>query len=244
MLPEREANLTFQLGGFINELPVEVGDRVQAGDGLAAMALLDGRKINMAVCDVNMPRMNGIEFVRTLRGDARFTAVVTPHDAERMVVAALLHDLGHWPFCHAIEDLDLVTPLEIHPAVAATLSVPLDLGRGRPLQMQLDVAEFLPGHQAAAIHLHRPAHQRPLGFAAVLRLPSRQILPVEQHDRVRGCSGTIGEGGCRRHDGGWGVLGVRRQGEYGETGNGNNGGRSKQVHAVPLDGSNAARIQP
>ena len=29
----------------------------------SALALLDGRKIGMAVCDVNMPNMNGIEFV-------------------------------------------------------------------------------------------------------------------------------------------------------------------------------------
>ncbi len=40
---------------------------LQAGDGQAALAFLDGRKIHMAVCDVNMPRMNGIEFVRAAR---------------------------------------------------------------------------------------------------------------------------------------------------------------------------------
>ncbi len=40
---------------------------LQAGDGQAAMAFLDGRKINMAICDVNMPRMNGIEFVKAAK---------------------------------------------------------------------------------------------------------------------------------------------------------------------------------
>ena len=40
---------------------------LQAGDGQAALAILDGRKINMAVCDVNMPRMNGIEFVKAAK---------------------------------------------------------------------------------------------------------------------------------------------------------------------------------
>ncbi len=38
-------------------------DVLQAGDGKEALAFLDGRKIAMAVCDVNMPNMNGIEFV-------------------------------------------------------------------------------------------------------------------------------------------------------------------------------------
>jgi two-component system chemotaxis response regulator CheY len=40
---------------------------LEAGDGMAALALLDGRKIGMAVCDVNMPRMNGIEFVKAAK---------------------------------------------------------------------------------------------------------------------------------------------------------------------------------
>ena len=40
---------------------------LQAGDGREALALLDGRKIGMAVCDVNMPNMNGIEFVKAAK---------------------------------------------------------------------------------------------------------------------------------------------------------------------------------
>ena len=40
---------------------------LEAGDGQAALALLDGRTINMVVCDVNMPVMNGIEFVRAAK---------------------------------------------------------------------------------------------------------------------------------------------------------------------------------
>ncbi|GAB4406673.1 MAG: response regulator [Rhodoferax sp.] len=40
---------------------------LQAGDGQAGLALLDGRKINMVICDVNMPRMNGIEFVKAAK---------------------------------------------------------------------------------------------------------------------------------------------------------------------------------
>ena len=42
-------------------------DVLEAGDGQAALDLLDGRKIHMVVCDVNMPRMNGIEFVRAAK---------------------------------------------------------------------------------------------------------------------------------------------------------------------------------
>ena len=40
---------------------------LQAGDGREALAFLDGRKIGMAVCDVNMPNMNGIEFVKAAK---------------------------------------------------------------------------------------------------------------------------------------------------------------------------------
>ena len=40
---------------------------LEAGDGQAALALLDGRQVDMAICDVNMPKMNGIEFVKAAK---------------------------------------------------------------------------------------------------------------------------------------------------------------------------------
>lgn len=46
-------------------------------------------------------------FLDQLADDPRFQSAVEPHDAERFLVAALLHDLGHWPFCHPIEDICL-----------------------------------------------------------------------------------------------------------------------------------------
>jgi HD superfamily phosphohydrolase len=46
-------------------------------------------------------------FLRQLARDERFVEAVSPHDAELFLVAALLHDLGHWPFCHPIEDMNL-----------------------------------------------------------------------------------------------------------------------------------------
>ncbi len=50
---------------------------------------------------------NALLYVDQLADDPRFASAVKPEDAERFLVAALLHDLGHWPFCHPIEDLSL-----------------------------------------------------------------------------------------------------------------------------------------
>jgi len=46
-------------------------------------------------------------YLKRLAYDRRFTEIISRHDAERFIVAALLHDLGHWPFCHPIEDIEL-----------------------------------------------------------------------------------------------------------------------------------------
>jgi HD superfamily phosphohydrolase len=47
-------------------------------------------------------------YLKRLSYDKRFTEAISVHDAEVFIASALLHDLGHWPFCHPIEDLDLV----------------------------------------------------------------------------------------------------------------------------------------
>ena len=56
--------------GFEVETAVDGLDGLHtARDGVAALG------IDLIVSDIDMPRMNGIEFVRALRADARFDAV-------------------------------------------------------------------------------------------------------------------------------------------------------------------------
>ena len=50
---------------------------------------------------------NALRYLWQLGRDARFAEIVSPHEAEVLIVAALLHDIGHWPFCHPIEDMEL-----------------------------------------------------------------------------------------------------------------------------------------
>jgi uncharacterized protein len=50
---------------------------------------------------------NGLLFLQRLGSLSEFRKAVSIADAELLIVAGLLHDLGHWPFCHAIEDMRL-----------------------------------------------------------------------------------------------------------------------------------------
>jgi HD superfamily phosphohydrolase len=50
---------------------------------------------------------NALRYLWQLGNDRRFYEIVDDHTAEVLLAAALLHDLGHWPFCHPIEDMAL-----------------------------------------------------------------------------------------------------------------------------------------
>lgn len=50
---------------------------------------------------------NALLFLRHLLADPRFLEVMSVEAAEGLLVSALLHDIGHWPYCHPIEDLEL-----------------------------------------------------------------------------------------------------------------------------------------
>lgn len=50
---------------------------------------------------------NSLRYLWQLGRDPRFVKTVSVRDAEILIVAALLHDVGHWPFCHPIEDIAL-----------------------------------------------------------------------------------------------------------------------------------------
>ena len=50
---------------------------------------------------------NALLFLQTLSPQQAFSSIVGERAEEAFVVAALFHDVGHWPFCHAIEDMRL-----------------------------------------------------------------------------------------------------------------------------------------
>lgn len=80
---------------------------------------------------------NALQYLWQLGSDQRFAAVVSAHDAEVLIVAALLHDIGHWPFCHPIEDLAL-DGMPPHEAFAAEFLGP-DNQLTRVLQAEWNV---------------------------------------------------------------------------------------------------------
>jgi len=48
---------------------------VQASDGVEALGIAQTRAVNLVLADVNMPRMNGIDLVKKLRGLAPYKFV-------------------------------------------------------------------------------------------------------------------------------------------------------------------------
>lgn len=53
-------------------------DTLEAADGLAGLDLLDGRRIHLIVSDINMPRMDGLTFLKEVKKRAgyQFTPVL------------------------------------------------------------------------------------------------------------------------------------------------------------------------
>lgn len=53
-------------------------DTIEAVDGRDAVGKLDGRRVHLIICDVNMPNMDGISFVKQMKTmpSYRFTPVI------------------------------------------------------------------------------------------------------------------------------------------------------------------------
>lgn len=86
---------------------------------------------------------NALRYLWQLGKDERFSSTVSVHQAEVLMIAALLHDLGHWPFCHPIEDMGL-PDLPPHEAFAAEFLAPeRELGQVLRSEWQIEPAEVL-----------------------------------------------------------------------------------------------------
>ena len=75
MIVDDSSSLRTVVGLALKRAGYEV---LEAEDGQDAMTKLDGRKLNLIVSDVNMPRMDGIQFVTQVKAHPRykFTPVI------------------------------------------------------------------------------------------------------------------------------------------------------------------------
>ncbi len=94
---------------------------------------------------------NALDFLRQMAHDPGSPMVFSDRDASLFVVSGLLHDIGHWPFCHAIEDIKLVD-FPKHEILAERLLAHRELDHCLATDWDLtpeEVAQFL--HPAPSI---------------------------------------------------------------------------------------------
>jgi len=77
----------------LRQAGINIGQILEAGNGAEALSVLKDSKVDIILCDINMPVMDGLEFVRQLSGveNAKDIPVVmiTTEGSEGHVVQAL-----------------------------------------------------------------------------------------------------------------------------------------------------------
>jgi two-component system chemotaxis response regulator CheY len=77
----------------LREAGIDLSDVLQAGNGAEALSVLKESAVDLILCDINMPVMDGVEFIKQLPGveNARNVPVVmiTTEGSEAHVVQAL-----------------------------------------------------------------------------------------------------------------------------------------------------------
>ena len=94
---------------------------------------------------------NAVRCLRRLAGVPAFAEAATAGDAAIFLCAALLHDVGHWPFCHPMEDLKLPGVPDHEDLAAAEFAPGTPAGRVLVEEWDADpadVADFLTGDRA------------------------------------------------------------------------------------------------
>ncbi len=75
MTVDDTASMRQMISFTLNSAGYEV---IQASDGQEALKIAQGRKVDLVIADVNMPNMDGISLVKSLRAinDYRFTPIL------------------------------------------------------------------------------------------------------------------------------------------------------------------------
>ncbi len=71
MIVDDAAAIRQSVGYSMQESGFEV---IEAGDGKDALGKLDKQKVDLIICDVNMPEMDGISLLKTIKEDEKYSS--------------------------------------------------------------------------------------------------------------------------------------------------------------------------
>jgi two-component system chemotaxis response regulator CheY len=81
------------VGRALKQSGVELGSVFEAGDGVEGLAAVKKNPLDLIFCDINMPTMDGMEFLRQLRNEEKGKSIsvvmVTTEGSESHVVDAI-----------------------------------------------------------------------------------------------------------------------------------------------------------
>jgi two-component system chemotaxis response regulator CheY len=77
----------------LSQAGIALGAVLEAGDGCEALKILEAHPVSMVLSDINMPNMDGIEFLRAVRNSERFrglpVVLITTEGAQARVQEAV-----------------------------------------------------------------------------------------------------------------------------------------------------------
>ena len=78
---------------MLHQAEIPLGKVLEAGDGLEALEALKKDKVSLILSDINMPNMDGIEFLRQLKANPEWKAIpvimITTEGGEAKVMEAI-----------------------------------------------------------------------------------------------------------------------------------------------------------
>lgn len=72
---------------------LNIGDVLEAGDGIEALKVLEAKKIGLVLSDINMPNMDGIQFLTSVRARPEWAGIpvimITTEGSQAKVLEAV-----------------------------------------------------------------------------------------------------------------------------------------------------------